>query len=131
MPIPANTDADDMILIGGERESYGIWKDSKNIELAKNFIEFASQPENIAGFCEATGMPCAFDNITVDNKIANDLADFGNLAVYAYFDREWLPSGMWATMRSIGGGLTSREITVAESSKIMEKSYNDLRSQIK
>lgn len=130
MPIPAYLDSDEQILIGGERESYGIWKDTPNLEIAKAFIEFISRPENIKYFCETSGMPCAFTNVDVAVPLAEDFASYQDLAILPYFDREWLPSGMWATMRSIGGGLTSGEITVEESCSIMEKSYNDLRSQL-
>ncbi len=130
MPIPAYLDTDEQILIGGERESYGIWKDSPNLEIAKMFIEFIARPENVKYFCETTGMPCAFTNVDVEVPLAEDFAAYQDLAILPYFDREWLPSGMWATMRSIGGGLTSNEISVKESCSIMEKSYNDLRAQL-
>lgn len=130
MPIPAYLDTDKQILIGGERESYGIWKDTPNMELAKAYIEFIARPENVQYFCELTGMPCAFKNIDVDTVLGDDFNKYQDLEILPYFDREWLPSGMWATMRSIGGGLTSGEISVEQSCSIMEKSYNDLRAQL-
>jgi raffinose/stachyose/melibiose transport system substrate-binding protein len=130
MPVPTYYADDEPITIGGEREAYGIWKDSENIEIAKALLEYMAKPENIKRVCEAIDMPAGFTNVSVDLRLAEDYKAFQNLRTFPYFDREWLPSGMWATMRSIGGGLTSDEITVEESSQIMKEDYINLRSQL-
>lgn len=130
MPVPSYYEDDEPIMIGGERESYGIWKDSPNLDLAIALLEYMAKPENIKKVCEATDMPSGFTNVDVDLRLADDYKKYQNLRTFPYFDREWLPSGMWATMRNIGGALTSGEITVEESSKIMEESYLNLRNQL-
>lgn len=129
MPVPVYHEEDTPIMIGGERESYGIWKDTKNKELAVAFLEFMSRPENIKYVCEATSMPTGFSDVDVDLRLSSDFKQYENLRTFPYFDREWLPSGMWATMRSTGGALTAGEITVKQACDLMAESYHSLLSQ--
>lgn len=130
MPVPTYYADDEPIMIGGERESYGIWKDSPNLELSIALLEYMAKPENIKLISEATDMPSGFTNVSVDLRLAEDYKKYQSLRTFPYFDREWLPSGMWSTMRNIGGALTSGEITVQESSEIMKKNYISLRDQL-
>ena len=129
MPVPAYYEDDEQIMIGGERESYGIWKDTPNKEIAIALLEFMARPENVKSVGEACGMPNPFVDVTVDLRISKDLAQYNNLRTYPYFDREWLPSGMWATMRATGGAITAGDMTVEQACKEMEKNYLSLRAQ--
>lgn len=129
MPVPVYHEEDDPIMIGGERESYGIWKDTENKEIAIAFLEFMSRPENIKYVCETTSMPTGFVDVDVDLRLSSDFKQYQNLRTFPYFDREWLPSGMWATMRSTGGALTAGEITVDQACDLMAESYYSLLSQ--
>lgn len=129
MPIPVYHPEDDPIMIGGERESYGIWKDTKKKELAVALLEFMARPENIKYICEKTSMPTGFVDVDVDLRLADDFKKYQDNRTFPYFDREWLPSGMWATMRSTGGALTAGEITVRQSSELMRESYLSLLAQ--
>ena len=117
MPVPAFHEDDEQIWLGGERECYGIWKDSPNKELAIALLEFMARPENVKYVCDMAGMPAGFVDIDSEQKLAEDYAQFADLQIYPYFDREWLPSGMWATMRTIGGALTAGEMSIEESCK--------------
>ena len=129
MPVPAFHEDDEQIWIGGERECYGIWKDSPNKELAIALLEFMARPENVKYACDMAGMPAGFIDIDSGQKLAEDYAQFDDLQIYPYFDREWLPSGMWATMRTIGGALTAGEMSVEESCNTMRDSYLALMAQ--
>lgn len=129
MPVPAFHEDDEQIWIGGERECYGIWKDSPNKELAIALLEFMARPENVKYVCDMAGMPAGFIDIDSEQKLAEDYAQFDDLQIYPYFDREWLPSGMWATMRTIGGALTAGEMSVEESCNTMRDSYLALMAQ--
>ena len=129
MPVPAFHEDDEQIWIGGERECYGIWKDSPNKELAIALLEFMARPENVKIVCDMAGMPAGFIDIDSEQKLSEDYAQFADLKIYPYFDREWLPSGMWATMRTIGGALTAGEMSVEDSCRAMSDSYLSLMSQ--
>lgn len=129
MPVPGYKEGDSQIWIGGERECYGIWKDSPNMELAIALMEFMARPENVEYVCNAAGMPSGFSDVSPDLKLAEEYEKYSDLKIYPYFDREWLPSGMWATMRTIGGALTAGEMSVEESCSTMEDSYLSLMAQ--
>ena len=129
MPVPGFHEDDEQIWIGGERECYGIWKDTPNKELAIAFLEFMARPENVKYVCDTAGMPAGFIDIDSEQKLSEDYAAFADLKIYPYFDREWLPSGMWATMRTIGGALTAGEMSVEESCNTMRDSYLSLMAQ--
>ena len=75
-----------------------------------------------------TGMPSGFAHIDPDLPLFKEFQKYSNLRTMPIFDREWLPSGMWATMRTTGAGITSG-MSVEEAVKAMEDSYNNLREQ--
>lgn len=129
MPVPGLHEDDEQIWIGGERECYGIWKDSPNMELAIALLEFMARPENVKYVCEVAGMPSGFADVSPELRLTPDFEAFSDLKTYPYFDREWLPSGMWATMRTIGGALTAGEMSIEESCKTMHDSYLSLMAQ--
>lgn len=129
MPVPGLHEDDEQIWIGGERECYGIWKDSPNMELAIALLEFMARPENVKYVCEVAGMPSGFADVSPELRLTPDFEAFSDLKTYPYFDREWLPSGMWATMRTIGGALTAGEMSIEESCKTMQDSYLSLMAQ--
>ena len=46
-----------------------------------------------------------------------------------WFDRVYLPSGMWAIMRDTGSGLIGGETTIEKAGETMKANYDKLRSQ--
>ena len=128
MPVPVWQEDDEPVLVGGEREAYGIWKDSENKEIAVALLEFMARSENATYIAEGTGMPSGFAHIDPDLPLFKEFQKYSNLRTMPIFDREWLPSGMWATMRTTGAGITSG-MSVEEAVKAMEDSYNNLREQ--
>lgn len=128
MPVPVWQEDDTPVLVGGEREAYGIWKDSKNKEAAKALIEYMALPENALYIAEATGMPTGFAHISPNLPLFNEFQKYSNLRTMPIFDREWLPDGIWATMRTTGAGITSG-MSVDEAVKTMADSYKNLREQ--
>lgn len=129
MPVPTLYPDDEPIMNANERESYGIWKDTKNMDAAIALVEFMARPENIKYVCEETGMPTAFKDVEIDSRLSPDFKKYSNLRTYRFFDQAYLPSGMWAILRTTGAGITSGEITVDEACQIMKENYDSLRSQ--
>ena len=131
IPMPAFYDTASPYIIGGERESYGIWKDTKHMDAAIAFMEFLARPENIQYICEQSGTPSAFVGVSPNLRLAPVYTAYQNLPIISVFDRVWLPSGMWATMRTTGAGLTSREMSVEQACEQMKSAYLKLLSQKK
>lgn len=133
MPVPVYDTNDTPVWTGGEREAYGVWKDSPNKDLAIALLEFMAKPENVTYIAEHSGMATGFGDVTPNIPMVKvfEEPEYKELRTQPIFDREWLPSGMWATMRSSGAGVTSGELTVEQACQEMEKSYKKLLSQKK
>ena len=93
-------------------------------------IDYLSQPENVKKICEASGKRSAIQGVEPDlGSVGEDYQTYAETKICPTFDRVYLPSGMWSTMRTIGSSLIGEEMTVDESCKTMETDYNTLREQ--
>lgn len=115
---------------GGEREAYGIWKDTEHEDICLALLEYMARPENVKIVCEASSKLPAIKNVDVDlGTVADDYAKYTDVPMYGFFDRVYLPNGMWSTLKTVGSAMMAGEMTVEESAKIMEEDYNTLRNQ--
>ena len=129
-PIPALNDSYEPAICGGEREAYGIWKDTENEALCLALLDYLAKPENVKIVCEASGKRPAIQNVSPDlGSVAEDYATYADTAIYPFFDRVYLPNGMWSTMKTIGSALIGEEMTVEESVQTMQADYETLREQ--
>ena len=129
-PIPALNDSYEPAFCGGEREAYGIWKDTENEALCLALLDYLAKPENVKIVCEASGKRPAIQNVSSDlGSVAEDYATYADTAIYPFFDRVYLPNGMWSTMKTIGSALIGEEMTVEESVQTMQADYETLREQ--
>ena len=129
-PIPALNDSYEPAFCGGEREAYGIWKDTENEALCLARLDYLAKPENVKIVCEASGKRPAIQNVSPDlGSVAEDYATYADTAIYPFFDRVYLPNGMWSTMKTIGSALIGEEMTVEESVQTMQADYETLREQ--
>lgn len=131
LPMPAIHEGDDPSWIGGERHTFAVWKDSKVKEEAKKFIEFLSQPEMVKEIAEGTSLPAGLTNIETSNYYSEYYNQYKDIVVEPYFDRIYLPSGMWDPMGSTGQELLSGTMTPKEVSKKMGEEYKRLLDQKK
>ncbi|KSU88246.1 binding protein msmE [Priestia veravalensis] len=129
IPVPAVHKGDAQSWIGGERFTLAAWKDSKNLDEAKEFIEFAAKPENVKKIAEGTSSTAALKNAEVDNYYSEFYKQYEEVKVEPYFDRKYLPSGMWSVMSTTGQELLAGTLTAKQLSKKMEEEYNRLRKQ--
>ena len=129
-PIPALNDSYEPAFCGGEREAYGIRKDTENEALCLALLDYLAKPENVKIVCEASGKRPAIQNVSPDlGSVAEDYATYADTAIYPFFDRVYLPNGMWSTMKTIGSALIGEEMTVEESVQTMQADYETLREQ--
>lgn len=129
MPVPAASADDSPSLITGERTAIGIWKDDKAMAASLAFIDYLAQPQNINLVAKGNGIPTGLvgEGYKTD---AGDITPYydkvkGNRA-FPYFDRVFLPSGMWDTMCYSGTGLLANTMTTAQAADKMKADYLSL-----
>lgn len=128
IPLPTFSADDSQVLVGGERTAVGVWKDSKNKETALDFLDFMAQDENIKIIADSHGLDAAIEGVDVDlGSLSEYYEKYEDTTIEPFFDRAYLPSGMWSTLQTVGAGVLSGEITVEDGSKAMEKDYIRLR----
>lgn len=130
IPVPAYYEGDEPTLISGERTAVGVWKDTEHPEEAKLFLEYLARPEVMAPLASANGIPAGLITATSDT---GDLADsyemWKDVEAFPYFDRAFLPGGMWETMCSTGSGLLAGEMSIEDASEQMLKDFDKLYNQ--
>ncbi len=130
IPFPAATAQETSYLVGGEGYAFGVWKDSRNLDTAVALIDFFARPENVAKIAKATGSGSGLTGIEVDlGNLTQWYEKWENAQIAPWFDRIYLPSGMWAILRDTGSAIIANEASVDEVIAVMEENYINLRSQ--
>lgn len=129
MPVPAIHEGDEQSWIGGERFTVAAWKDSKHLKEAKQFIDFLAKPENAKKIAEGTSSETALKQVKAKNYYSTFYDQYKQVKIEPYFDRKYLPSGMWAVMATTGQELLAGSITPEQLSKKMEEEYKRLKKQ--
>lgn len=132
MPVPA-INGDDEYLIGGEGVALGAWRDGENKEEALDFLDFLAEPENIGRFASEDGNPAGLTDIDVDlGDLSDSYEQFfapGEVRMVPYFDRAYLPNGMWNTLISTTSGIVTGQTTVDSAVKQVEAEFGTLYGQ--
>lgn len=124
MPVPTTSENVDPFLTGGEKEAYGIWKGSKNQDIAIELLKFMSRPENVEKVSVASGMPVSMQNAKENlGKIQDSYDQFGDVRILNKFDRECFPNGMWSTMKTIGSALIAGDVDVPKAAEMFLTDY--------
>lgn len=129
MPVPAIHKGDKQSWIGGERFTVAAWKDSKHLKEAKEFIDFLAKPENAKKIAEGTSSETALKKVKAENYYSTFYEQYEHIKIEPYFDRKYLPSGMWAVMATTGQELLAGSSTPEQLSKKMEEEYKRLKKQ--
>jgi len=127
MPIPAATDADTPSLIAGERLAIGVWKDSPNHDAAMQFLNYLAKPENVKTLAAASGSPAGLTGVTPDlGDIQTYLDKYSSVRTFPYFDRAYLPSGMWDVMCATGADILSQKANAVQQAGVtMQQNFTD------
>jgi raffinose/stachyose/melibiose transport system substrate-binding protein len=124
-PVPAYYEGDSPSLISGERSTVGIWKDTANVEACKTFLSFLAIPANAAKIAGSNGIPAGLTDAESDTgKLKADYKKWADAPAFPYFDRAFLPSGMWDTMCSTGAGILSESMSTTEAAEKMKEDFN-------
>ena len=89
-----------------------------------------ARPESIKLIAEVCGEAPGLMGVEVDSgNLTEWNALWANTKTLPWFDRVYMPSGMWAIMRDTGSGLIGGEATIEEATSVMQSNYLQLRSQ--
>lgn len=127
MPIPSNDAADEPSLIAGEDIAIGIWKDTEYAKEAQELLEYLARPEVCAKIATAAGSAAGLTDVDADlGEIKPFIDKHSNVGTYPYFDREYLPSGLWDVMCSTGAEILAKNAdAVDNAAKVMLENFND------
>jgi len=132
LPVPA-LNGDPEYLIGGEGVALGAWRDGKNKEQALDFLNFLAQPDNIKKFASDDGNPAGLTGVDVDlGDLSPSYDQFftpGDVRMVPYFDRAFLPNGMWNTLITTTGGIITGQTSVDSAVKQIEADFTTLYGQ--
>lgn len=129
MPVPTIADGDTPTLIGGETTTWGVWKYSKNIETAKKFVAFYARSENIKAVAESNLLPAGLTGVEVDAGSLNGFySKYADLRVFPYFDRVYLPSGMWDVLCKAGQDALAGGATPEQATDYIKQEFDRLRA---
>jgi raffinose/stachyose/melibiose transport system substrate-binding protein len=131
-PIPAMVAGDEPTFAGGERYTLAAWKESKNLDVAKQVINFFAKPENLKAMAEVTGTPAGMNGFEPDLGIYTEYyQQYKDTRVFPYFDRVYLPSGTWEVLKTMSGEVLSGSLTSEASAEKMKNEVERLKAQQK
>jgi raffinose/stachyose/melibiose transport system substrate-binding protein len=130
-PIPGVTG--DPYLVGGEGHAYGVSKTSKHKEQALEYIDFLAAPGNLGKLAGAIGGIPGLTNATSDLGVLKSsyekFVKSGTFRLEPYFDRVYLPNGMWDTMVTTTSGAVTGQSGVADAVGQVKKQFGTLYGQ--
>ncbi|OMF19006.1 ABC transporter substrate-binding protein [Paenibacillus sp. FSL H7-0331] len=127
MPIPSMSTNDKPNFSGGERATMGIWKDSKNMADSKKLLQFFAKPANMTKIANVTKLQPGLKGIESKHDLTEYYERYADIRVFPYFDRVYLPNGMWSVMSKSGTELLAGRITPKEYTANMKQEVERLR----
>lgn len=127
MPIPSASADDEPSLIAGEDIAVGVWKDSKVKDQAAELLDYLAKPEVMKKIAEAAGNKAGLAGVETEIGAIGEYYDkYADVETFPYFDREYLPSGMWDVMCATGADiLAQKSDAVSNAAKTMQQNFND------
>ena len=133
MPIPALDENNVPSMVGGEDLAVGIWKDSEHKDEALQFLNYLARPEVCSKLATSCGMPAGIDGAESETGILKPYYEkymSQNIYTIPYFDRKYLPSGLYDVMCSTGTSILAGEKNaVSNASVAMKEAYEEKLAQ--
>jgi raffinose/stachyose/melibiose transport system substrate-binding protein len=131
--IPIPSFVGDPYFVGGEGTAYGVWKDSPHKKEALEYIDCLAKPDNISKLAKALGAIPGLTDATADLGVLQDTYDTlvkpNTFALEPYFDRVYLPNGMWDTMVTTTGAVISGQSEPAAATSQVKQQFASLYGQ--
>ncbi|MBN8205257.1 carbohydrate ABC transporter substrate-binding protein [Microbacterium esteraromaticum] len=132
LPVPA-INGDPEYLIGGEGVALGAWRDGEHKQQALDFLDFLAETENIGAFAGEDGNPAGLTGVDVDlGELSDSYEQFfapGDVRMVPYFDRAYLPNGMWNTLITTTSGVVTGQASVDDAVAQVEADFGTLFGQ--
>lgn len=126
MPLPAKSASDEPSLIAGENVALGVWNESNFKAEAIQLLEYLARPEVAKTIAEATGNKSALTDVELDlGAIQAYLDKHANVRTFPYFDRDYLPSGLWDVLCATGQEVLAQKAGAIENSAAQLKTTFD------
>jgi len=127
MPIPSLVEGDKPTFAGGELTTWGVWKDSEHADAALKFVNYFAQPENVKAVAESNKVPAGLTGIEVDaGYLTQYYTQYADLRTFTYFDRIYLPNGMWDVLCKNGQDVLAGGITPEQATDNIAKEFDRL-----
>ncbi|MBS6734124.1 MAG: carbohydrate ABC transporter substrate-binding protein [Clostridiales bacterium] len=120
IPIPAVEEGGNAAYTVGEGTCIAISNTSENIELCKAVLDYLLDKDNLTEYCNVNGGMPGLTDITPEESESltlyqNSVESAGdNLVFTNFFDREYLPSGMWNVMQESMATLFNGDVGTAK-----------------
>lgn len=133
MPIPAAEEGQKPCMIGGEDLAVGVWKDSPHKEEAMKLLNYMAQPEVCSRLAAACGMPAGLEGVESETGILQPYYEkymSADILTIPYFDRVYLPNGLYDVMCTTGTSILAGEKDAVEASvQSMKQAYEEKLAQ--
>ncbi|RKP54411.1 carbohydrate ABC transporter substrate-binding protein [Cohnella endophytica] len=126
MPIPPLVAGNPPSFSGGERNTMAVWKDSPHIKEAKMLLSFFARSENLEKIEEVTKLPSGLKGTIPKHEFKADYEKYANGGILPYYDRTYLPYGMWDVICKNGVEQLAGRIVPEQFSIIMQTSAEQL-----
>lgn len=136
IPVPSVEEDGNPAYTVGEGTSIAISESTENLELCLAFLEFITDAENLKPYVDSTGAISGFDTVSQDDvysfaKYNETLEAYDNVVYTNFFDREYLPSGMWNYLDEAVSQLFNCDIGEAQNNveaaaEYLDDAYADL-----
>lgn len=133
MPLPAKDDDSKQTLLVGEHFAAGVWKDSEHKKEAMQLLNYLMREDVCTELASVCAMPSGVSYVTSDTgKLAEYYTKYSEEGIQTvpYFDRAYLPSGMWNDLCTTGALILSGDSEgVQKATEQMESSYKEKMAQ--
>lgn len=131
IPIPGT---EEPYLVGGEGVSaFGVSKTAQDKDAAIAFVNFLAEPENAEPLLDSMGAYSGLTNVEVDLGEMQPSFDTyvapGDVPTQPFFDRVYLPNGMWNSIITTTDGVINGQMSSSEASEQMKAQFDTLYGQ--
>ncbi len=126
MPIPTNALEDESVFMSGESIAFGVWNESKYINESLSLLNYFATDEVCSKIASANYLPSGLKNVNSDTGIMTQYYEkYKDIKTIAYFDRQYLPNGMWNDLSTTAALILSgKENSINETIEQMQQSFN-------
>jgi raffinose/stachyose/melibiose transport system substrate-binding protein len=126
MPVPSLSVGGKPAFSSGERNTMGIWRKSKHLAEAKLLVNEFAKPSNMKKIADVVKIPPGLKGVTPEHEFVPFYKLYEQVRVTPYFDRIYLPNGMWDVMRSLGIELLAGDVAPEKFGQLMKQEVNRL-----